>query len=39
VRRDYAKARYEYLINRLRLKQATGTLAEADLEAIDRLLK
>jgi len=39
VRRDYAKARYEYLINRLRLKQATGALAEADLEAIDRLLK
>jgi len=39
VRRDYAKARYDYLLNRLRLKQATGTLADTDLEAIDRLLK
>lgn len=39
VRRDYAKARYDYLLNRLRLKQSTGTLADADLEAIDRLLK
>jgi outer membrane protein len=39
VRRDYAKARYDYLLNRLKLKQSTGTLADADLEAIDRLLK
>jgi len=39
VRRDYAKARYDYLLNRLKLKQATGTLADTDLEAIDRLLK
>ena len=39
VRRDYAKARYDYLLNRLRLKQSTGTLADADLEAIDRLLQ
>jgi outer membrane protein len=39
VRRDYAKARYDYLLNRLRLKQSTGTLADADLESIDRLLK
>ena len=39
VRRDYAKARYDYLLNRLKLKQATGSLADADLEAIDRLLK
>jgi outer membrane protein len=39
ARRDHAKARYDYLLNRLRLKQATAALAEADLEAIDRLLK
>jgi outer membrane protein len=39
VRRDYAKARYDYLLNRLRLKQSTGTLADADLEAIDQLLR
>ena len=39
VRRDYAKARYDYLLNRLRLKQSTGTLSDTDLEAIDRLLK
>jgi outer membrane protein len=39
VRRDYAKARYDYLLNRLRLKQATGALADTDLEALDRLLK
>jgi len=39
VRRDYAKARYDYVLNRLRLKQATGGLADSDLEAVDRLLK
>jgi outer membrane protein len=39
VRRDYAKARYDYVVNRLKLKQATGSLADTDLEAIDRLLK
>jgi outer membrane protein len=39
VRRDYAKARYDYLLNRLKLKQATGSLADTDLEAIDGLLK
>jgi outer membrane protein len=39
VRRDYAKARYDYLVNRLRLKQATGALSESDLEQLDSLLK
>ena len=39
VRRDYAKARYDYILNRLKLKQSTGSLADTDLEAIDRLLK
>lgn len=31
VRRDLARARYEYLLNILRLKAAAGTLAENDL--------
>jgi hypothetical protein len=31
AKRDYAQSRYDYLINRLRLKQAAGTLAETDL--------
>ena len=39
VRRDYAKARYDYLLNRLKLKQSTGSLGDTDLESIDVLLK
>ncbi len=31
VRRDLARARYEYMLNILRLKAAAGTLAEGDL--------
>ncbi|TNG00394.1 MAG: hypothetical protein EP297_03845 [Gammaproteobacteria bacterium] len=31
VKRDYEQSRYDYLINRLRLKQAVGTLSEADM--------
>jgi outer membrane protein len=31
ARRDFAQARYEYLLYRLRLKLATGMLSEADL--------
>lgn len=38
AKRDYAKARYDYLLYRLRLKQSVGTLAEADLETVNRLL-
>lgn len=38
AKRDYAKARYDYLLYRLRLKQAVGTLAESDLEEVNRLL-
>lgn len=37
--RDYAKARYNYLINKLSLKQAAGNLSEADLDRIERLLR
>ena len=38
ARRDYARARYDYLINLLRLKQSTGQLLVDDLAEIDRLL-
>ncbi len=34
----YARARYDYLLNVLRLKQAAGRLGEADLAEVDRLL-
>ena len=36
--RDYASSRYEYLLNKLRLKQAAGTLSLDDLTEINRLL-
>jgi outer membrane protein len=36
--RDLAKARYDTLVNGLKLKAAAGTLAEADLETVNRLL-
>jgi outer membrane protein len=36
--RDYARARYDYLVNFLRLKEAAGSLSEADLEAVNGLL-
>lgn len=39
ARRDRARARYDYLLNTLRLKHAVGTLAEADLEVINRFLQ
>lgn len=38
VRRDYASVRSDYLINRLSLQQAVGTLDERDLAELDRLL-
>jgi outer membrane protein len=38
TRRDLQQARYAYLLNTLRLKSATGTLAEPDLELINRTL-
>lgn len=39
ARRDYARARYDYLINAVKLKQAASSLMREDLEAINRLLK
>jgi outer membrane protein len=38
TRRDYAQARYQYLINLLQLKLQNGTLSEDDLEYLNGLL-
>jgi outer membrane protein len=35
----YARSRYTYIMNVLLLKEAAGTLAEADLEQIDGWLQ
>ncbi len=37
-RRDYASARYDYLINTLKLRQAAGVLSEQDLSSINQWL-
>lgn len=37
AKREHAQARYEYLVARLRLKQATGSLSDDDMAWIDRL--
>lgn len=39
ARRDYAQARYNYILSTLQLKQAAGTLSQADLEAINKWLR
>jgi outer membrane protein len=36
--RDLSKARYDTLVNGLKLKSAAGTLAEEDVETVNRLL-
>lgn len=36
--RDFANARYDYVLNSLRLKQAAGTLSPQDLAELDRWL-
>jgi outer membrane protein len=38
ARRDYAQARYSYIVNILRLKQAAGTVSEDDLTEINQWL-
>jgi outer membrane protein len=38
TRRDMSRARYDTIMNGLRLKAATGNLSEADLEEVNRLL-
>lgn len=37
-KRDYTKARYDFLLSTLKLKQATGTLSEKDIVALSKLL-
>lgn len=39
ARRDLSRARYDYLLNTLRLKQAAGSLSPADLEHINNWLE
>lgn len=39
ARRDYLQARYDYLVNRLKLKQAVGALSRADLTDLDELMQ
>ena len=38
ARRDLAVSRYDYIINRLTLKQAAGTLSEDDIELVNSWL-
>lgn len=38
AKRDYSRARYDYILNGLKLKQAAGSLSKADLEAVNRVL-
>jgi len=39
AKRDFLQARYDYLLNRLKLKQAVGSLGRSDLEDLADLLK
>jgi outer membrane protein len=38
TRRDLARARYDYLLDLLRLRQVAGVLGEADIAALSALL-
>jgi len=38
AKRDYSRTRYDYLLNTLKLKQASSSLAQEDMEQINRLL-
>ena len=38
ARRDYARARYDYLLDTLRLRQASGSLSAEDLSQVNRWL-
>jgi outer membrane protein len=39
AKRDLSSARYDYLLNLLRLKQAAGTLSESDVSQINGWLR
>jgi len=38
ARRGYSRVRYDYILNGLKLKQAAGSLSQADVESVNRLL-
>lgn len=38
AKRDFARTRYDYLINSIKLKQAASSLSQADIEQVNRLL-
>nr|WP_305907916.1 TolC family outer membrane protein [Methylomarinum sp. Ch1-1]MDP4520711.1 TolC family outer membrane protein [Methylomarinum sp. Ch1-1] len=38
-KRDYARSRYDYLINGIKLKEAAGSLSEADLQEVNKFLQ
>ncbi len=38
AKRDFARSRYDYLVNSIKLKQASSSLGQADLDQINRLL-
>ncbi len=38
AKRDYSRSRYDYLINGIKLKEAAGSLSEADLQIINQYL-
>jgi len=38
AKRDYARSRYDYILETLRLKQAAGSLSPIDLEQINKWL-
>jgi len=37
-KRDYSRSRYDYLINGIKLKEASGSLTDADLELVNQYL-
>ena len=39
ARRDYARARYDYLLSTLRLKRSSGALSAEDLSQVNRWLR
>jgi len=39
AKRDHARARYDYILNTLRLKRAAGLLSEEDLAQINKMLR
>ena len=39
ARKEYQQSRYDYLLNRMRLQQAAGTLSETELQEINLVLK